>query len=254
MNTIIGNGKVQTKSFPLSDFDSVSLSGGWTAEVVHGKDYTVEISLDGNLFDYLDVSVLGKTLHIAPKAGYHFNDSAHKVFITMPVLSELNGSGAIKSTVSGFNDGTSDLTLCISGAGTFKADVIVRTLTLKGSGSAKFELNGEAEDVSAQISGSGTFKADVIVRTLTLKGSGSAKFELNGEAEDVSAQISGSGKIRALGLKAENADIRISGAGSAEIRAEKKLKAVISGAGTIKYAGSPQLSVSTSGAGSVTTL
>ena len=216
MNTIIGNGKVQTKSFPLSDFDSVSLSGGWTAEVVHGKDCTVEISLDSNLFGYLDVYVLGKTLHIAPKAGYHLNGSVRKVFITMPALSELNGSGAIKGTVSGFNDGTSDLTLRISGAGTLKADVIVRTLTLKGSGSAKFELNGEAEDVSAQ--------------------------------------ISGSGKIRALGLKAQNADISISGAGSAEIRVEKKLKAVISGAGIIKYAGSPQLSVSTSGAGSVTAL
>jgi hypothetical protein len=59
------------------------------------------------------------------------------------------------------------------------------------------------------------------------------------------------GSFDAAGLTSQTADARISGAGSATVRADRELSASISGTGSIHYYGNPRVSQSVSGLGSV---
>jgi hypothetical protein len=52
-------------------------------------------------------------------------------------------------------------------------------------------------------------------------------------------------------LKSQDAEVHISGAGSATVWAQKTLDASISGAGSVDYYGTPQVSEHISGVGSV---
>lgn len=208
-----GNGRIQTKSFSLKDFTAVSLGGKWEAEIRQGENFNVEIDIDDNLFDYLDVYVSDKTLHIETERGINIRSTRSRVTVTMPSLTAFRGSGSVRTDIRGFNDIT--------------------------------------RDVSVHVSGSGTVNADISVKSLTVKASGSSSFTLKGKTENFSASISGSGKIRAFDFKADNVDMHISGSGSAQVHAEKTLNARISGSGSLTYTGTPRLDINTSGSAKV---
>jgi hypothetical protein len=91
----------------------------------------------------------------------------------------------------------------------------------------------EAPKVTADISGSGTI-------------------DLKGQTKDFDLGLSGAAKARCFDMMAENTEVDISGAGSADVYASVKLDADVSGAGSVKYrGGAAQVNQHVSGAGSV---
>lgn len=101
---------------------------------------------------------------------------------------------------------------------------------------------------SGNVDVKGTFNGT----TLQAGISGSANISI--EAGSVSLfkiNSSGSGNVRALGLTAQNADVSISGSGTAEVWAVASLKATISGSGVVYYKGQPVIETSISGSGKV---
>lgn len=104
-------------------------------------------------------------------------------------------------------------------------------------------ISGAAE---VSISDVGTDELCVVV-------SGAAEVRASGKADTLRLRISGAGKIHALELAAEKASVRISGAGSVELRAERELNVRISGAGSVRCAGQPEkVRKQITGAGRVT--
>ena len=66
--------------------------------------------------------------------------------------------------------------------------------------------------------------------------------------------MAGSGDIEAYDLKAETAELKISGSGTIRASVEKELVARISGSGNIKYKGNPRIEdIKVSGSGNVST-
>lgn len=100
---------------------------------------------------------------------------------------------------------------------------------------------------SGNIVGQGNLNSDF----LELNINGSGYIDLSGFTEQLRASISGSGNIRAWGLTARNADIRVIGSGNVEINVLRDLFASISGSGNIYYTGNPRLSTNINGSGRV---
>ena len=69
--------------------------------------------------------------------------------------------------------------------------------------------------------------------------SGSSSMTLDGSVEEFRAKIDGASGLVAGQLKANQVAVAISGAGSAEVHASKRLQGDISGVGSIRYTGQP---------------
>lgn len=87
---------------------------------------------------------------------------------------------------------------------------------------------------------------------LTLNASGTGSIVLSGKVESFTASLSGVGSLEADKLIADRVSADVSGVGSAEVRAEKSLKANVSGVGSVKWRGAAtDVSKNVSGIGSV---
>ena len=128
----------------------------------------------------------------------------------------------------------------------------IESIRLAGAGSLKGadELSGEKLDLA--VSGAGNITLDAKYKTIHAMISGAGSIQLEGEVNRQEVMISGAGSYKAFDLSSESAEVKISGAGNANIEVAKELVAKISGAGNLKYKGDPStVDVSKTGAGSV---
>jgi hypothetical protein len=93
--------------------------------------------------------------------------------------------------------------------------------------------------------------ADINAPAVNADVTGSGNIDVKGETKDVEVVVNGSGNYKGVDLKAENATIRISGSGNADVFADYSLKANISGSGDIKYKGNANVNKSIAGSGTV---
>ena len=214
---IKGNGKIETKSFPQNNFNALSISGGWIADIRYSETFSIQIETDENIFPYLDISLTGTTLNIGFKSGYSISPTQCKVSITMPALIKLQTVGSLTAVISSFNMPKDSMSIDISGSGNITA-------------------------------------RDITVNTLKVDVSGSADFSATGKAKNIIADISGSGDIKTTDFETEKADISISGSGSAKVWVTRHLKADISGSGSVRYKGNPVIETKSSGSGRISSL
>ena len=214
---IKGNGKIETKSFPQNNFNALSISGGWTADIRYSETFSMQIETDENIFSDLDISVAGTTLNIGFKSGYSISPTQCKVSITMPALIKLQTAGSLTAIISSFNMAKDSMSIDIAGSGNITA-------------------------------------RDITVNTLKVDVSGSADFSATGKAENMIADVSGSGDIKTTDFETEKADISISGSGSAKVWVTRHLKADIGGSGSVRYKGNPVIETKSSGSGRISSL
>ena len=214
---IKGNGTIETKTFPQNNFNALSISGGWTADIRHSETFSIQIETDENIFPDLDISVAGTTLNIGFKSGYSISPTQCKVSITMPALIKLQTAGSLTAVISSFNMPKDSMSIDISGSGNITA-------------------------------------RDITVNTLKVDVSGSGDFSATGKAENMIADVSGSGDIKTTDFETEKADISISGSGSAKVWVTRHLKADIGASGSVRYKGNPAIEIKSSGSGRISSL
>jgi hypothetical protein len=124
-------------------------------------------------------------------------------------------------------------------------------LTLGGAGVIRAEgLTGDA--LKLKHNGLGLLNITGLnVRELDVILGGLGEVRLVGDVHTQVVALSGGGSYQAVDLHSQEADVTLSGAGSAKVWVETKLKASVSGAGSILYKGEPQVDQSVSGLGSV---
>ena len=216
---IKGNGTIETKTFPQNNFNAISISGGWTADIRYSETFSIQIETDENIFPYLDISLTGTTLNIGFKSGYRYSISPTqcKVSITMPALIKLQTFGSLTAVISSFNMPEDSMSIDISGSGNITA-------------------------------------RDITVNTLKVDVSGSGDFSVTGKAENMIADVSGSGDIKTTDFETEKADISISGSGTAKVWVTRHLKADIGASGSVRYKGNPVIETKSSGSGRISSL
>ncbi len=94
----------------------------------------------------------------------------------------------------------------------------------------------------------GVLDASQLVAKMT--GSGNVKVD-GGAVNALRAELSSLGSLHAEDLTCQNADINISGSGSAYVWAENLLKAHLSSLGSLFYGGQPKMEIEVSGTGEV---
>ena len=207
-----GNHSPATEGRHARNFDAVSSSGEFIVNVVPGDEYSVHITAESNLLDYIETDVIDHTLKISTRNIYNIhNHEPMIVDVICPGLSslKLSGSGAI--TADYFETGDFDVAV---------------------SGSGKINAALGADRINGTISGSG----DII---------------LTGFASEADFNISGSGKIDSYDLEQEYCSAKISGSGNMYVNVSEILDATISGSGKVFYINYPSVHTKISGSGEV---
>jgi hypothetical protein len=213
---ITGSGVVKSETREVAEIQSISIDYPAEVTIRQGDSESVTIEAEDNLLPQLVAEVRNGRLHFENNErnwGARVNPTETVLLtITVVELNEVHFPSAGKMQIDGLE--TDSLIVSVSGAG----DV---TLTELAAGEVNFSL-----------SGAGNIDAD-------------------GDSENLQLRISGLGNFNGGDLKSQNAEVHISGAGSATVWAEATLDANISGAGSIDYYGDPEVSERISGVGSV---
>jgi hypothetical protein len=170
---IIGAGSIETKDYSETDFDSVSVSEAFESHITQGNSYSVKVTTNNNIFDYVDVYKSGSRLYVEIKNGYSVNTDTLKVEITCPELNGLDINGASSAYVSNFS--ITDFNICVSGASYIKCySSTINNLNATVSGASKIDLSSStASKVYVNVSGASS-------AYLNMDGSGSLSGAVSG--------------------------------------------------------------------------
>ena len=208
---IMGNGEMESSEKTVSSFEKIHSGGSADIKYLISPEYKVNITADSNLIDFVTAEVKNKTLYLGLKSG-SYSFTKLQINVYCPDLIGID----------------------ISGSGMFSADetIVAPEFDVEISGSGKVTGTFECDKLSADISGSG-------------------KITVSGTGEDLNITITGSGKFTGDNFIVNDAVVKISGSGKANIHATYSLKVNISGSGELNYHGSPQTNFNISGSGRI---
>jgi hypothetical protein len=208
-----GNGKLITEKRSVKKAERIKLSGSMNVVLTKGQT-AVKVEADENLLQYILVEEEDGWLTISTRKGIAFTEkNPIVVFIATPTIKQVS--------VAGSGDVTSDV---------------------------KYEREDE---IKFSVSGSGDISVPVHAPMITVNITGSGNIKPRGETRDLKLSITGSGNFGGGELKAENADVNITGSGDARVFADVRLKANIVGSGDITYQGNPTIEKRIVGSGSI---
>lgn len=211
-SVVIANGQ-SSETRNLSAFDEIRVSESINVRLKKGASNEAVLETRGVDTDRVETAVEGSTLYIRMKRGNYFS---RNVEIDLTYAQELT-SVSVSSSAS------------VSGR-----DVIA---------TEKFEVKA---------SSSGRANLALNVRSLEVRISSSANVELEGKAKYQDIDISSSGRLSAFDVDGEEADVRVSSSGKAEITIHGLLEGRASSSGKIYYRGNPdKVYVDTSSSGKV---
>ena len=261
--------RMETKAYPLNDFEGLDVSWIFHVELTQAPDYKVEVEAPDFVIPYLLVKVRGNNLVLGvsgmpsdvrrkmERGNYKVNATVH-----MPELSNVEMSGASKMIASG-NFQTGRFVMELSGATAVRGlQMTANYGILECSGASKYEMKGQLKTVKINLSGAskGTMESDGDDLDVDL--SGSAKLDLTGTYDKADMELSAATHVqvkgdldilRLSGSGAAKADltecpandvwVELSGASSARIVALEKLGVHLSGAASCHYKAGEHLQV-----------
>jgi Putative auto-transporter adhesin, head GIN domain len=201
---LIGSGNLETEAYTFANFTRVEISSPFEFEVKQSNSYSINVTADDNLMDYVQVTQEGQTLKIRLRGITSLQHVTLRASVTMPELSGLTVSGASRGTVSDFSS-AEDLNITVSGASMVTADITAGDIGFDVSGASLVQLEGSAADMVAVVSGASTFDLGDFAVT--------------------------------------DANVKISGASTGTINLDGRLDANVSGASTLLYIGDPVMGV-----------
>lgn len=244
-NKVSGNGKVVTKVIDITDYDQISAAGVllFTYEQSNAAPF-LEVSLDENLYDYVEIKVENRELKIRPRKIERNNRKGNATYNLQPTAFK------VKSNSKKLNE------LNFAGSGDFKANSAVTfddlEVNMAGSGSVLFPQVSKGNQAKLNLAGSGKItllQLDVEKSEVNVAGSGAIK--LAGNAERASYNVASSGTLDASDCPVKTASCNIAGSGDIQANASDKLSANIVGSGDVLYKGNPEVSKNVIGSGKI---
>jgi hypothetical protein len=219
---INGSGDLETREMDYTDFTKLEVDYAFDAQITQADSFLVSITIDDNLYEYLDISQSGDTLRITMKPGYVYTQATQRAVIHLPDLERLELSGASRADVSDFTS-SHELDIDISGASQMNISEV-------SSGEVSLEVSGASE-----VNGSFTM-TDAVFEL-----SGASSISLEGTAGDIYLDSSGASMTNLADFTVADARVDLSGASMATVNASGRLSGELSGASDLKYAGDPTI-------------
>ncbi len=234
-------GTVTRKFGDLKKFSGIQICNAFEATLMQGDDYSADVTIDTDLEEYLDVSVVGNMLYVrlkdAPLKLKKLDRKSMMVTITVPALSQISLTGASKLTSDDiWTSPMGKFTLEMSGAS--KAE----NLKIEGSeldanisGASSGTVTGDFAEIDAEISGASALFLVGSYDSVEAECSGASKISFIGSADSIHSECSGTSLLDAMQLKVKRAEIECSGASKATIDVEKRLEVELTGASNCQY-------------------
>ena len=226
-NGTVGSGEVITEKKDFTNFTTLDISSAFEVDITQSSTYSVIISADEDLFDYIEVTQTGSELKIYLSPHHIFTDftlgkRVLKAEISMASLHDLVISGASKGTVTGFKS-ASPLKLDVSGATTLKLTDIA------------------AGDTDCEVSGASKLTGNLTAGQADFNISGASSMDLSGVTNDMRIEVSGASRADLEEFRAGNVDVTLSGASEATVYVSELLDIEVSGASRLYFVGNPTL-------------
>jgi hypothetical protein len=199
---LIGSGNFETEGYGFANFTRIEISSAFQFEIKQSSSYSMNVTADDNVIDYVQVSQDGQTLRIRLVTVPSLRLVTLRASVAIPQLHDLTVSGASRGTVSDFSS-SEGLNVTVSGASRVTGDITAGDIGFDVSGASIVQLEGSADDMVALVSGASTFNV--------------GDFTVN------------------------NANVKISGASTGIINLGGRLDADVSGASTLLYIGEPTM-------------
>jgi hypothetical protein len=194
---IEGSGELATRSYDLSDFDAIHIEGVATVEVTIADEFSVELTTDDNLLDYMVVEVRRGTLildmdddidNIETDEGFHYR-------ISMPSFVALKIDGVGKLEAEGLQNDRFDLQM--DGVGNVELEGTVDRLKVEMDGVGEAELRDfEAKEARIDVDGVGTVICTV-TESLEANVDGMGNIKYYGDPPRVRESVDGFGTVAA---------------------------------------------------------
>ena len=208
-----GSGNEVTLTPNVSGFDSLDIGHAFEVDIIQSQTYSLVITVDDNIEQYLVVDERGDTLVLGLEDGRAYSDVTLKAQISMPEL---------------------------------------RSLELSGASDAKFTQFESSDPFDLMASGASEVEGDIEAGDVTIKLSGASDVRMEGEGRDLDLDASGASHVNLEGFAVENATLDLSGSSDVTVSVEGTLDVSASGASDVTYFGNPTLGeISTSGASSI---
>jgi len=137
----VGSGNLVTRQENFTGFTGISLASGFRFTITQSGSYSVKVTADDNLVNYVQVTQFGNTLSVGLVPGRGTMSATLMVVITMPDLSQLDMSGGSTGTVAGFSS-THDFTVAASGGSSATVTGSANNLSVEESGGSHLDLSG----------------------------------------------------------------------------------------------------------------
>jgi hypothetical protein len=220
--SVVGSGTLATFESDVSGFSRIDASHSLDVNVVQSSGHSVELTCDDNMKEYLVVKKSGDTLVLGLKEGRSYTNTTLRARVTMPECKGVELSGSSSADLTGF--------------------ISNRPLELQLSGSSTVNLVGvECSDVEMNLSGSSDVGGHLVARDVVLDLSGSSRTNLAGSGEHLDANCSGSSDVTLENFAVQTADINLSGASTAWLTVDQKLRVDLSGGSRVVYYGDAKL-------------
>ena len=233
---IEGDGNIVTRTYDVTAFNEISTSLPATVNFTIADSYSCTVSVDENLFDYLDIRVKDNELLMGKckeEKNKGLKATKFVIEVTAPSLDIIN----------------------LAGSGTFNANSPLEAekfeANVAGSGDIVFHKTVTTQKVDLNVAGSGDLACNELISDelgCYIAGSG-----VSGQVRKAEAGVAGSGDI-VLTCNIENLDANIAGSGDIKARVSGKLNYAIIGSGDIGYYGNPVVEGDKAGRGGLTRL
>jgi hypothetical protein len=195
---LIGSGNLETEEYAFTNFTKVEIGSAFEFEIKQSSSYSINVTADDNVIDYVQVYKDGQTLKIRLGGIPSLRLVTLRASVTIPQLHGLIISGASRGTVYDFNS-TEDLDITVSGASRVTGDITAGNVEFNISGASTIQLEGSANDMIANVSGASRLNLDAFIVNngdVDFSGASSGTVNLNGRLD---ANLSGASRLWYIG-------------------------------------------------------
>ena len=226
------SGPITTREYDFTDFTGIDVEHAFEVTITPSDNYSVAITAGENIFEHINVYKSGSTLVIDVDTWFISWFVSPELTVTMPVLNELELSGACKGTASGFRS-SQDLKLHLSGA-------------------SELDIDMETGDFFSELSGASRVTGRLVATSSNIELSGASRISLTGSGGNIKIHGSGASSAEMVDFTVNNAFVDFSGASRASLYINGKMDVSLSGASSLEYTGNPALGeINISGASSM---
>ncbi|MDC7234412.1 MAG: DUF2807 domain-containing protein [Spirochaetales bacterium] len=224
-NQIKGSGVAVETTYDYQDFSSVSINETCKLDVTRGDSFSVILTSDDNITEYLEVTQSDGTLSIGLESGHSYSNIIFEASVIMPDLAGLSADGASEAAGSGFSseavnisvNGASEITMNYNSTGTVTAAV---------DGASNLTLNTQI------ISGNVEFNCN---------GASTIDFSADSGRTNANLKIDGASAVDMRDFTAADVRVDIDGASDAWVNMNGTLSGSLNGASELYYRGSPTI-------------